>query len=219
MTDEPKSVNPKAVNYGSNSNKSQTPPPDAVKPAVKQIVSAEGVKERKTPLAKKFFSAYAGDDAQSVGSYLLFDVIVPATKNIISDIVSQGIERLLFGQVRSRTTSSGSIVGTRAVNYGQYSSRPQQQQTAPVISQREREMHDFSQYLVYNRGEAEMVIEQLQSLIEEYGVATVADFYASISVTAQHTDNKWGWTSLGGARAVNVRDGYVFDLPRPILLP
>src|SRR5690606_24426648 len=98
---------PVVVNYSSNSNKSKQPS-DAEKPKIKQVTSGTVV-ERKKSLGSKFKETFAGDDAQSVGNYLLFDVIIPATKNLISDMVSQGIERLLFGTSAPRrgTLSSG----------------------------------------------------------------------------------------------------------------
>jgi len=47
-------------------------------------------------------------------------------------------------------------------------------------------------------------------------MVTVADLYELTGIASSHTDNKWGWTELRGARAVRTRDGhFLLDLPDP----
>jgi hypothetical protein len=47
------------------------------------------------------------------------------------------------------------------------------------------------------------------------GEVSVADLYELLGVAADHTDQKWGWRTLGGASVRRVRDGYLLDLPQP----
>jgi len=41
-----------------------------------------------------------GEDAESLGDYIMFDVLVPTIKNTITEIVTNGVEMILFGDER-----------------------------------------------------------------------------------------------------------------------
>jgi hypothetical protein len=44
----------------------------------------------------------------------------------------------------------------------------------------------------------------------------VADLYELTGLESNHTDMKWGWTQLRGAKAVRLRTGgFLLDLPEP----
>ncbi len=76
-------------------------------------------------------------------------------------------------------------------------------------------MHDFGEIGLATRVEAEEAISRLESLIERYGSASVADLYGMIDVTAAFTDDKWGWEDLRGAGVRRSRGQYVLVLPKP----
>ena len=93
------------------------------KKVVEKVVTGK-VSRRKTPLSKRLKELFVGGDTHSVGSYILFDVLVPAAKDTIADAISQGIERMLFGDARSSSRRTG--LGPRAhgghVQYNRYTS-------------------------------------------------------------------------------------------------
>lgn len=187
-------------------------PKSTVKPVVKG-----GVKKREKTLGTKVKNSFVGDDAKSVGEYVVMDVLLPAAKRAISDGVSQGIERLLFGEVRTRP-AGGAAPRTRYTSYSSpryaeapYSPRSERRE----VSHRARATHDFTEIILEDRMDAEAVIDQLGNLIDQYEVATVSDFYDLVGVTGEYTDRKWGWTDIRGARAQRVRDGYLLVLPEP----
>ena len=66
-----------------------------------------------------------------------------------------------------------------------------------------------------SRSDAEAVLTQLRSLLNDYGVVTVSDLYDLVGVTSNFTDNKFGWTDLKTAVIKGVRTGYLLDLPIP----
>lgn len=203
---------PPVVNYSSNSNKSKkVDKPDKV---VKQITSG-AVVERKRSLGTKFKETFAGDDAQTVGNYILFDVIIPATKNLISDMVREGVDRFLFGSSsRARSGHSSSLVGNRTSYNTMYKGSGKPVLPAREMSTRGRAVHDFGEIILESRGEAEEVIDALVELIDTYGAATVADLYACVGISANFPDTKYGWTSLSTASVRHIREGYLLDLPR-----
>lgn len=210
MSEEKKS----RTEYASNSHKSK----DAVEPVKKKHVEKviEGTATlKKKSLGTKIREQFTGDDAQSVGNYILFDVILPAAKNMLSDAVSQGIDRILFGGSRPSSGHSSRLVSRTGYNK-MY--RGDATSDRRELSGRARATHDFAEVRLESRDEAESILNGLDNLISEFGVATVGDLYDLAGITVDFTNEKWGWTDLRGAGIRRGRDGYFIDLPRPIVL-
>ena len=205
---------PKKTNYANNSMKAQEGTgPDEVRPTIAPIASAQ---VKKQGLGSKFREAFTGDDAQTVGQYLFFDVVVPATKNLIFDMLSEGARRILFGGGARPSVRSGSSLGSRTGYSRAYSggASVSQQPERRELTQHARDTHRFDQEIILpTRAEAEEVLDALIAYIDEYKSVTVADLYAAIDVTATHADTKHGWYSLSTAGVRNVRDGYMLELP------
>lgn len=200
----------------SNSNREKSSSEEQSR--VTKPVVTKGVKEKKPSLGSKVKESIVGDDARSVTEYLLMDVVIPATKRTISDVVSQGIDRLLFGESRPRTRANE----TRYTSYSarsRYASDPRSMYSEPrTLSYRARAQHDFSDLIIEDRGEAEAVIDQLGNIIDQYSVATVSDLYDLVGISSSFTDRKWGWDDIRGAEIRRTRDGYLLVLPRPIAI-
>lgn len=221
MAEETQPIRPKTVDYSANSNSSKSSKEDS-RPLPQQVVTG-AVVERKKSLGRKFKDQFAGDDAQTVGQYLLFDVVLPATKNLIFDMLTEGAKRMLFGGTRPMSSGMGSVLGSRT-NYSSYSGGRQTTIIAPgspasrEMTPQQRAMHDFSGVILSSRGEAEEIIEVLSNLIDQYSAATVNDFYACIGQTPEFTAVKYGWKSMAQAQVRQTRDGYLLELPRPAIL-
>ena len=187
------------------------------------------VKKQKKSLSRKLADLLLEDNTKSVGSYIFYDVLIPAGKSMICDIVGWGgfAELILFGDRRSGHAGSSSIRrdgGRTVVNYGSYSNNrtvpirndPRDQGSRPRdISRVGRARHDFDEIVLETRGEAEEVLSILVDLTIDYGMASVADLYDAVGITSQFTDNKYGWTDLRSALVSRVRSGYLLNLPRP----
>lgn len=219
MSDAPNGEKSVGINYASNSNKAQPSEPTEESRDIKPIIVGQAT-ERKEPIRRKFFAAYAGDNAQTVGQYLLMDVVVPTTKNLISDLVTQGINRLLFGTSRPANGGVSGIAGR--VNYSNMfnggANRQQQTPSGPQMSQQARANHQFGEIILTSRSDGEMVIDELRNLIEAYGSAKVVDLYSLVGITGQWTDQKYGWKNLQRASVQQIREGFLLDLPRPEVL-
>lgn len=201
----------------SNSRSSKLSPKKEPRKKLDKVVTSN-IKERKKGIGSKVKDSMTGDDARSVGEYVVMDVIVPATKRAIAEAVSTGIERLLFGEVRSRSTN-----GSRYTSYSsgprRYSEPPRSERREPrEMSYRARAQHDFSEIIIEDRVEAEAVIDNLGNLIDTYNVASVADLYDLVGLTSQFTDQKWGWDDIRGAEIRRIREGYLLLLPKPIAI-
>lgn len=201
------------VNYPGNSHKdrdSKTAKPEKV---VEKVISGEAI-QRKKSLGSKFKDVFAGEDAKSVGAYILFDVIIPAAKAMLADAASQGAERMLFGDSRGRNNSSGGRQGYTSYNK-MYSRTPNQNSSGTrELSRQARATHNFGEVILSTRGEAEEVLDRLTALIDMYAVATVSDLYDLVGITGSFTDDKWGWYDLRGSQISRIREGYLINLPQ-----
>lgn len=165
------------------------------------------VKVRKKSHLKE---ALISEDASNIKSYIVIDVLIPAIKKAISDIVKNGIEMLLYGDSGRR---NGQLSPSSSVSYRDYYDR-RDDRYRPNPSQRQgRSIDDL---VIESRGEAEEVLTRMDELLETYKMVTVADFYDLVGVTCDYTDNNYGWTSLRSAEVVRVRDGYIIKLPRAL---
>lgn len=188
---------------------------------VKQVTQNEAIR-RKKPLGKRVAETFVGGDAKSVWGYVAFDVLVPAAKDMFADAVSQGVERMIFGEGRSTSRRTGRRPNEPYVSYNRYSSskssRRQPQQDArsrQELSQRARTSHDFDEIILSTRVEADEVLDRLFDLVSKYETATVGDLYDLVGIETTYMDEKWGWVDLRGAGITRVRNGYLLDLPKP----
>lgn len=200
------------ADFPSNSHKAREKKDEPKK--IEKIIQGSVVKKKK-PLSKRVVETFLGDDVGSVSSYILYDVLIPAAKTTISDMVSSGIEMLLFGEAKGARTRRDK--GRSYVSYNNYYNKGDRYERREP-SLRNRSRHNFDDIILDSRGEAEEVLSHLVDLVDDYGMASVADLYDLVGITSNFTDNKYGWTNLSSASVSRVRDGYLIDLPRAMPL-
>lgn len=172
---------------------------------IQKVVSG-GVKTKKKSEISKLSSIFISEDAANVKSYIFMDVLVPAIKKAISDIVRDGIDMILYGGSGGGNRKASSNVSY--VDYRKVSERPS------ASNVRTSNRFDYDDLIFEDRGQVEAVREQMEEVIEHYGFVTVADMYDMAGLTAPFTGNKYGWTSIRTAEPVRVRDGYILKLPK-----
>lgn len=196
--------------YKSNSDKSRQEQQSEKK--VEAVITGKA-KTRKKGEMQKFADVFIAEDANNVKSYILMEIIIPAVKKAISDIVTTGIDMILYGEAgRSRKNGAASKVSYRNY-YEQESGRTR------AGSASRRSSFDYDDVIFDTRGDAEAVLDAMNDIISQYGTVSVSDFYDLARVpNDNYTMNRYGWTNIGGATAVRVRDGYILKLPRAIPL-
>lgn len=202
----------------SNTDREREPKPDQMRNKVDKIVEGE-VLRKKPSLGKRFVGMFFNGSARDARGYITEDVIIPAIRDTIVDVFQQGVERIIYGDVRSsgrRGIRSGSngIVNYSGISRSTTIRRDPRDEPAG-FSRRARANHSFDEIIIPTRAEAEDVIDAMFELISKFEVVTVADLYDLTGITGEYTDNKWGWNDIRGAGAVKVRNGYLLDLPRP----
>jgi hypothetical protein len=202
------------VNYPSNSKKPKAEEPK--KARLKPIIMEGEAFEKKKSLGRRIADNFTGDDAHTVGQYIMFDILLPAAKAMIVDAISQGAERFLLGGTsRSRSSAIGRTMG----GYTQYSNRitsipkaiGSDPRTRAVVDE---EKFDINQIIVTERGQAELILDSMRAQIENYEFASVTDLKDLLNMTSEFTDEKWGWSDLTGARTRAIGGGYLLVMPR-----
>ena len=198
------------MNYTPNSHKfkDSQQKENTDKKKVEKVVKGT-VKTRKKNEISKIADIFISEDIRNVKSYVLLDVLVPAVKKAISDIVTNGIDMILYGGNGRRGTSSTA----GKISYRNFYDRKDDRDRRDDSS-RTRPGYSHDDIVLETRGEAEEVLARMDELIETYGQASVADLYDLIGKTGNYTDNKYGWTNLRNAEPIRVRDGYLLKLPK-----
>lgn len=178
---------------------------------IEKVVTGKVI-TRKRSKASKFFSEFISEDAKSVKGYVLGEVLIPAIKKAISDIVTDGIDIILYGESRGgHKRSTADKVSYRNYYDGNRRSSINERQAITAGAG-----YSYDDIILNSRGEAEDVLTRMDELMEQYGLVRVADLYDLVGVTGNYTDNKYGWTNIRNAEVVRVRDGYMIKMPRAV---
>lgn len=166
------------------------------------------VKTRKKSGVSKLKDTFISEDVSNVKSYIVMDVLIPAAKKAISDIVRDGIDMILYGDTHRGRSSSGASY----VSYRSYSDRDRRD--SRYESSRARSVYEPDDIVLDSRVEAETVLDRMNELIDTYGIVSVADLYDLVGKSCDYTANKYGWTNIRNAEPVRVRDGYLLKMPK-----
>lgn len=178
----------------------------------KEIVSVAKARVKRESTAKKVIGEIIREDACSVGETVLWDVIIPTVKNLISDTVTRGIESMLYGgDSRPRSRSSYS-------DYSGYS-RPKGTRDRPAERRERRSARhaepERNEIIFDTRSDANDVIDRMSDLIDQYGQVSLADLNALIGASSNFIDDNWGWTDMGSFDVRQVRDGFMLTHDEP----
>ena len=164
-------------------------------------------KNNKRKLADLFIS----EDAGNVKNYIFLDVIIPAVKKAIYDLVVGALDMSLYGG----RGGGGRRSTADKVSYRDYNS-VSRRDTRSYESARTTSGYSYDDIVLETRGEAEAVLTRMDEIMEEYEIVRVADLYDLVGITGEHTDNKYGWTNIRNAKIVRVRDGWKIEMPRAL---
>ena len=208
--------------YTPNSHKYKTDQKEPVtEKKVEKVINGTAKTKKKSDLqraANGFFS----EDVTNIKSYILTEVIIPAAKNLISsmvggtaDVFRDTVNTCLFGGAGARRMKTGERTPYRSF-YGNEKDRNK----SNIGSARTRSVYDYDDIILETKSEAEKVLDQLEDIIENYGMASVADLYQSAGIrNYPFTCNNYGWTDIRSADSVRLRDGsYMLKLPKALPL-
>lgn len=182
------------------------------KKEIKAVVNGKVTKKKKGIGSKIGAVLFDDNNVGDVKEYVIFDVIVPAVKNAISNAITGGIDMLLFGERRSDSSRSSESRG-----YTSYSSRSTSRRDNSRQGYRRSSLFELDDILLPTKLDATSVIDNMFNILDEYGVVSVADYYALVGEPSNYQMNAWGWENLNNIYTQRTRNGeYKIVLPKPI---
>lgn len=180
---------------------------------------AQAIRKKKS-FTQSIAETLVGGDSQNVGSYILQDVLIPAAKSTIQEMITSGIEMLLFpGGARGSSRSRDRDRGTSTVSYGNYyksRTRDRDEERRPRTRRQVRDKFDLSDIYFRHGDEADEVLNSLIDTLRDFDVVSVADFFDTAGISgATWAHHKYGWTDLDDAFCTHTRNGWTIVLPEP----
>jgi hypothetical protein len=208
--------NKKIEEFPSNSQHQEEPQKESQK-IVKQVATARRITKNKT-----FFNTVLAGTLKAVGSYVFFEVLIPAAKSTLSDMVNNATDMFLYGEPGVRRRNRDRERVTPRVSYTDYYGRDKDRGRDRDWHERERHdrlygrfQFDTDDILIPSRDEAEDVIQGMLEIFDQYNAITVSDFMELVGLPDEYTDLNYGWTNLRDVHTKRVRDGYIIELPGP----
>lgn len=163
----------------------------------------------------KLTNTIISEDAQNVKSYIVMDVLIPSFKKAISDIVTNGIDIILYGEAgRTKKSNAGRVSYRNYYDDVDRTSRSRDIRERADTRSSRGPVSLFDDVEVDTRGEAEDILSRMSEYLEAYPVISVADMYDLANITSfPHTYNNYGWRSVADAKVVRTNNGYLIKMP------
>lgn len=185
----------------------------------KKVIEGEAKKIKKG-IGQKFLDTFVQGDISDVSGHILHDILIPSAIETIGDMGHNLVDGMIYGDdapARSHSRRSRNRERT-SIDHGTGRSTRDREKAR----QHNRRTLNFDDIWLETREEAAMVLEELQSRIDDYDRATVADLYDAVGWDHDYTESKYGWYDLDQARIIRVRGaegyGYSLELPKAELL-
>lgn len=156
--------------YPGNSNKEKEEQAKREEHRVQKVV--DGKVKTKRNEGRKLANIFISEDAGQVKSYVIMDVLVPAIKKAISDIVTDGVDMILYGEKSGKGNRAGG--GTTRVSYRNYYDDRKGDSRDRYRDLRER--FDYDDLVFESRSQAEQVRDEMFNMIDRYGITQKEGF-------------------------------------------
>lgn len=219
--------------YRSNSNRSKMKAETENKeetPKLKNMLSSPAKRTNRGYL-RRLGEVIRNKDINYIKSYLFDYVMIPSLRDGAWDILSNGLHMLLYdGESKKSVSSSHTAYGSfyddnkgrskkTAVYYSEDNDRPTVVSRSTLHYVDDVLIPDTDENGIRNkkkaREKAEGIIIEMNRLIEKYGLVRVSQFYESVGITGNYTAEKYGWNNIKDVRIIEVRNGYVIEMPKP----
>ena len=181
----------------------------------KQIAHAKKLPPKETITDKVIHGLYGNDvNRDNVGDYVLKERLIPVGKRMLNNgaqnilkHASDVVQMLIFGKVIENKNGP--------TDYTSFSNPSVATSTSPTAH---KLMNQVEQFAFSTRQDAERVLSYLRGRIKEFGSCSVLDYYEAVNEPVDYMMSNQGWMDLSTAQIRVAPEGFIIDLPRPILL-
>lgn len=187
---------------------------------------------KKRTVGDKFHETFTPDRTKGVAESIIFDILIPAAKNTLFDMVCNGFRMTLWGdspqgqRVRPMSSSYSNNGGSR-ISYNNYS-RGNGGYYDDGYGARRANMAQagftFDNIEFDYRDDAAVVLDRLRDALDPvngFGMVSVANLYEAAGVRDgwNYIYNDWGWYDLNSAYVDRLNDGkFIIRFPKPTSL-
>lgn len=192
---------------------------EGASPKKKEAKVIAKAKVSKSSPIKEALKTFFVDDLPDIANHLVIDVAIPAAKNAITDMVTQGIQQLLYGAADVKRGPNGTYTSYGSASRGTYTrGTPNNVQYSKSRGVSHQSSSQVDNLIFETKPDAMEVIEYLAETIDRHGQVSVADLYSSVGIKTQYTDERWGWTTLDAFEVRLSREGWIIasQSPEPI---
>lgn len=176
-----------------------------------KVISGSAKTKKKSEF-QKFAGSFLSQDASRIRQFILYDVLKPNLKRVISEVIKSSIDLILYDETER---TSNRISGSK-VSYNKYYSGNSGQIYA---GSRASSGFEYDDIIFETRGDAEAVLSTMEEIVSRFKMVSVGDFYDLAEVsTSNYAINKYGWRDLRGSSIGRVPEGWVIRFPRAELL-
>lgn len=164
---------------------------------------------------QKIANDFLAEDLKTVKDRIIEEYLIPMLKNGFCSIFNSAINIALWGDDRSRSSSTNYSSSSRQRNsYDRY--YQDGQSSRPGTSGRPARTLQNLDFEV--RCDADDTLNEMYDALRKYKQVSVGDLWDMMGVSNESTDYNYGWYNLDGACIKGIPGGYRLVLPRPIPL-
>lgn len=187
-----------------------------------QAVTSARAEGRKRGLGRQFKETFFEGTGRGAVGLMVDEVVIPTIRDMFADALRSGVDHLFYGD--SHRTRRGGVFSTPSTfSAGQVDyngiSKPAKASQPRTLSRADRARHNFSDIIIPTQQEALEVLDRMYDILNSVGEVNLAELYELVNIRPEHTDVRWGWTSLRGAKprsmGRNRGGGFLLDLPEP----
>lgn len=161
----------------------------------------------------KLSDIFTKEDTDSVISFVFTNLVMPRVKVLVVDAIDAFARAIFLGE-----RASSEPRRNRTVEYtsyqGYYSGNSVTRVSPKPRKQREvRAGNSFDDILVDSYGDAQLILDQLDEVMDSQKYVTVSDLYEAASLPCPFTGNYYGWDNISSAKILTEPDGYRISMP------
>lgn len=199
-------------------NKSDIPAPTETAPKKHIEPVIGGAVKVPRPATRRFFDFIFVSSPKELAKKVVVNTLVPRAKAAAEESFNGFLHGMLWGAGAPPQSNivQGNVLRGSAQVYHNAQNVPSglAQARADVA----RSSGNYEDVVCATVMDAETLLSQMYSTLNQYRVVAVADLYEMARIETAPSDNAYGWLSLDGAKIVQSNKGYVLELPRPKLI-
>ena len=210
----------------------ETPEKIEVRPEDVEDLGVHGSSYKK-PMSRRFMDVFISDQADTVGSFIVEEVIIPGVKDALLDILHGSIDRIFGGTAYGGYNSKRRIDASDGASWRKYHDRSRGKSKYGYDDDEDDDYYDddrrrgrrhaFDESTfslnTNDKRKKTRVMERLTDVMREQHYISIYDVKVNLgfaSIDIDPSDQDWGWDDIRDMRVYKDYKGkYVIEFPRP----